>query len=87
MAVIRNNLGWKVKDFRGMKFEEVEAKFNSVCKQIEDFIPMGSKEEAERIKRKEALQVKHHIIDWKVHSEGQRNYWKITRLEGSSACY
>nr|GEY43493.1 hypothetical protein [Tanacetum cinerariifolium] len=47
-----NNLGWKVKDFRGMMFEEVEAKFNSVWKQMEDFIPMGSKEEAKRIKRK-----------------------------------
>nr|GEU30261.1 hypothetical protein [Tanacetum cinerariifolium] len=52
MAVIRNNLGWKVKDFKGMAFEEMEAKFNLVCKQIEDFIPMGSKEEAKRIKRK-----------------------------------
>nr|GEZ70573.1 ribonuclease H-like domain, reverse transcriptase, RNA-dependent DNA polymerase [Tanacetum cinerariifolium] len=86
-----------VKDFRGMTFEEVEGNFNSVCKQMEDFIPMGSKEEAEKMKRKEkvkemmnlvsieevyveALQVKHPIIDWKVHSEGQRNYWKITRL-------
>nr|GFD26039.1 hypothetical protein [Tanacetum cinerariifolium] len=28
----------------------------------------------------EALQVKHPIIDWKVHTEGQRAYWKITRL-------
>nr|GFA41426.1 hypothetical protein [Tanacetum cinerariifolium] len=52
MAMITNNLGWKVKDFKGMPFEEVEAKFNLVCKQMEDFIPMGSKEEAERIKRK-----------------------------------
>nr|GEU33639.1 integrase, catalytic region, zinc finger, CCHC-type, peptidase aspartic, catalytic [Tanacetum cinerariifolium] len=52
MVVIRSNLDWKVKDFRGMMFEEVEAKFNSVWKQMEDFIPMGSKEEAERIKRK-----------------------------------
>nr|GEY50305.1 ribonuclease H-like domain-containing protein [Tanacetum cinerariifolium] len=52
MAVIRSNLGWKVKDFRGMTFKEVEAKFNLVWKQMEDFIPMGSKEEAERIKRK-----------------------------------
>nr|GEX03328.1 putative ribonuclease H-like domain-containing protein [Tanacetum cinerariifolium] len=124
MAVIRNNLGWKVKDFKGMTFEEVEAKFNSVYKQMEDFIPMGSKKEAERYKIKairfdqesskklksseevieeakstdeipeekikemmqlipikevyvEALQVKHLIIDWKVHKEGQR----------SSACY
>nr|GEU80885.1 copia protein [Tanacetum cinerariifolium] len=95
-----------------MTFEEVEAKFNLFWKQMEDFIPMSSKEEVERINRKglnleqesakkqktlekvpeeamspeevpeekvkkmmqlvpieevyvEALQVKHHIIDWK----------------------
>nr|GEU78709.1 hypothetical protein [Tanacetum cinerariifolium] len=134
MAVIRSNLGWKVKDFRGMSFEEVESKFNLVWKQMEDFIPMGSKEEAERIKRKglsleqesakkqktseevtkeakssdgvpeekvkemmqpvpieevyvEALQVKHPIIDWMVYTEGQRSYWKITRLGGNSSSY
>nr|GFB70600.1 hypothetical protein [Tanacetum cinerariifolium] len=102
--------------------------------EVEDFIPMGSKEESERLKRKglnlekeqvkkqksseeapeietttkefieekikemmqlvpvedvyvQALQVKHPIIDWKVHSEGQRSYWQIIRLGGSSACY
>nr|GEZ88230.1 hypothetical protein [Tanacetum cinerariifolium] len=50
---IENNLGWKVKDFKGMTFEEIEAKFSEVWKHVKDFIPMGSKEEAERIKRKE----------------------------------
>nr|GEX47200.1 hypothetical protein [Tanacetum cinerariifolium] len=35
----------------------------------------------------EALQVKHPIIDWKVYTVGQRSYWKITRLGGSSASY
>nr|GFB17709.1 hypothetical protein [Tanacetum cinerariifolium] len=35
----------------------------------------------------EALQVKHPIIDWKVHKEGQRSHWKIIRLGGSSAYY
>nr|GEY26640.1 hypothetical protein [Tanacetum cinerariifolium] len=130
MVVIKSNLGWKVKDFRGMTFEEIEAKFTTVWKQIKNFIPMGSKEKAERFKRKgirfeqesvkklktseevkaseevpeekvkemmqlvpieevyvEALQVKHPIIDWKVHIEGQRSYLKITRLGGSSASY
>nr|GEX10325.1 hypothetical protein [Tanacetum cinerariifolium] len=117
-----------------MTFEEIEAKYTTVWKQLEDFIPIGSKEEAERFKRKglnleqesvkklrtseevpeevkspdevpeekvkemmqlvhieevyvEALQVKHPIIDWKVHTEGQRSYWKIIRLGGSSASY
>nr|GEV45055.1 hypothetical protein [Tanacetum cinerariifolium] len=40
------------KDFRGMTFEEIEAKFTIVWKQLEDFILMGSKKEAERLKRK-----------------------------------
>nr|GFD21772.1 hypothetical protein [Tanacetum cinerariifolium] len=35
----------------------------------------------------QSLQVKHPIIDWKVHSEGERSYWQIIRLGGSSACY
>nr|GEW48187.1 hypothetical protein [Tanacetum cinerariifolium] len=52
MAVIKGHAGWKTKDFKRMSFEQIEAKFNTVWKQIEDFIPMGSKEKAERFKRK-----------------------------------
>nr|GFA73873.1 hypothetical protein [Tanacetum cinerariifolium] len=91
MAVIKSNLEWRFKDFKGMTFEEIEAKFAKVWKQVEDFIPMGSKEETKRLKRKEkmkemmqlvpiedvyvqALQVKHPIIDWKVHTKEQRSY-------------
>nr|GFB05397.1 integrase, catalytic region, zinc finger, CCHC-type, peptidase aspartic, catalytic [Tanacetum cinerariifolium] len=52
MAVIKSNLGWRFKDFKGMTFEEIEVKFAEVWKQVEDFIPMGSKDETERLKRK-----------------------------------
>nr|GEY38942.1 hypothetical protein [Tanacetum cinerariifolium] len=116
-----------VKDFKGMTFKDIEAKFAAVWKHVEDFIPIGSKEDAERLKRKgfnleqeqvkkqktseeapkikksteeipkekmkemmllvpveevyvQALQVKHPILDWKFHTEGQRSYWKIIRL-------
>nr|GEX16316.1 hypothetical protein [Tanacetum cinerariifolium] len=109
-------------------------KYQDNYAKLEDFIPMGSKEEDKRLKRKclnldqesvkklktseevaeeakspdevpeekvkemmqlvpieevyvEALQVKHPIIDWKVYTEGQRAYWKITRLGGSLASY
>nr|GEZ08272.1 hypothetical protein [Tanacetum cinerariifolium] len=92
MAVIRNNLGWKVKDFNGMTFEEVEAKFKTAWEQIKEVKKMKTSEEVteevksfeevseEKIKEMiqlvpieevyvEALQVKHHIIDWKVQTE------------------
>nr|GFA68760.1 hypothetical protein [Tanacetum cinerariifolium] len=38
-------------EIQGMSFEDIEAKFTQVWKRIEDFTPMGSKEEAERSKR------------------------------------
>nr|GEZ37816.1 hypothetical protein [Tanacetum cinerariifolium] len=34
-----------------------------------------------------ALQVKHPIIDWEIHTEGKRTYWKIIRLRGNTAVY
>nr|GFD30088.1 hypothetical protein [Tanacetum cinerariifolium] len=35
-----------------MTLEEIKEKFDPVWKQIQDFIPIGSKEESERLKRK-----------------------------------
>nr|GFA43894.1 hypothetical protein [Tanacetum cinerariifolium] len=41
-----------IANFKGMTFEEIEAKFVAVWKLVENFIHMGSKEEAERLKSK-----------------------------------
>nr|GFA62579.1 hypothetical protein [Tanacetum cinerariifolium] len=35
----------------------------------------------------EALQVKYHLIDWEIHSEGSRSYWKIIRVDGIIQAY
>nr|GEX96006.1 putative ribonuclease H-like domain-containing protein [Tanacetum cinerariifolium] len=34
-----------------------------------------------------ALQVKYPIIDWDIHSEGSRSYWKIIRVGGITKAY
>nr|GEV40589.1 hypothetical protein [Tanacetum cinerariifolium] len=52
IAVIRNNLGWKVNDFKGMFFEEVKAKFKTVWEQIEGGVSKISEGEAAWLKRK-----------------------------------
>nr|GEY13408.1 hypothetical protein [Tanacetum cinerariifolium] len=120
----RSHAGWKTKHFRGMTLEGIKEKFIPVWKQLEDFMPMSSKEEGKRVKRKglkldqrsakrmktsqdvskedlkgmmqlvplkevyvEALQVMHPIIDWEIHSEGQKEYWKIIRLGGHTTVY
>nr|GEU36944.1 hypothetical protein [Tanacetum cinerariifolium] len=35
----------------------------------------------------EALQVKYPLIDWEIHSEGSRSYWKIIRVVGITEAY
>nr|GEV20987.1 hypothetical protein [Tanacetum cinerariifolium] len=52
MSVLRSHAGWKTKHFKGMTLEEIKEKFIPVWKQLEDFVPMSSKEEGERMKRK-----------------------------------
>nr|GEX60846.1 hypothetical protein [Tanacetum cinerariifolium] len=52
MSVLRSHSGWKTKHFRGMTLEEIREKFIHVWKQIKDFVPMASKEEGEKVKRK-----------------------------------
>ncbi|GKB60423.1 putative ribonuclease H-like domain-containing protein [Tanacetum coccineum] len=35
----------------------------------------------------EALQVKYPIIDWEIHTEGSRKYWKILRIRNITEAY
>nr|GFB81812.1 hypothetical protein [Tanacetum cinerariifolium] len=72
MAVIKSYLGWRFKDFKEVSEDKIKEMMQLVP--VEDVYV-------------QALQVKHPIIDWKVHSEGERNYWQIIRLGGSTACY
>nr|GEZ71483.1 putative ribonuclease H-like domain-containing protein [Tanacetum cinerariifolium] len=58
MSVLRSHARWKTKHFRGMTLEEIKDNFIPVWKQIEDFVPMASKEEGERVKRK-GLKLEH----------------------------
>nr|GEX01923.1 hypothetical protein [Tanacetum cinerariifolium] len=73
------------KYFKGMTLEEINKKFDPVWKHIQDFVPIGSKEEAERFKRK-GLRLEQESVK-KLKTSEERSYWKIIRLGGSSARY
>nr|GEY59541.1 ribonuclease H-like domain-containing protein [Tanacetum cinerariifolium] len=73
MSMLKSHSGWKTKHFK----EEVS---QEDLKEMMQLVPV---EEV----YVEALQVKHPIIDWEIHFEGQRNYWKIIRLGGSTVVY
>nr|GEX82448.1 hypothetical protein [Tanacetum cinerariifolium] len=81
MSALKSQEGWKARHFKGITLEEIKEKFDPVWKQFQDFILIVKEVYME------ALQVKHQIIDWEVHTEGERSYWKILRLGGSTASY
>nr|GEV99555.1 hypothetical protein [Tanacetum cinerariifolium] len=51
MSILRSNAGWKDKDFKRITFEQIEGKFIPVWEKMQDFVPMNSKLESERLKR------------------------------------
>nr|GFA12407.1 hypothetical protein [Tanacetum cinerariifolium] len=85
MLVLKIHSRWKPKHFRGMTSEEIREKFIPVWKQIEDFVPMSSKEEAKRFKRK-GLRLEHGSTK-KMKTSEERDYWKIIRLGGHTSVY
>nr|GEX78667.1 hypothetical protein [Tanacetum cinerariifolium] len=96
MSVLRSHAGWKTKHFRegervkrkGLKLKQGRDKkiktFDEVSE--EDLKEMMQLVPVEEV-YVEALQVKHPIIDWEIHSKGQRDYWKIIRLGGHTTVY
>nr|GEY33383.1 hypothetical protein [Tanacetum cinerariifolium] len=97
MSVLRSHAGWKTKHFRekgervkrkGLKLEQGSAKKIKTFKEVskEDLKEMMQLVPVEEV-YVEALQVKHPIIDWEIHSEGKKDYWKIIRLGGHIVVY
>ncbi|GJR88906.1 hypothetical protein Tco_0212917 [Tanacetum coccineum] len=91
MSILKSNDGWKSKDFRGMTFEQIEEKFIRVWKQMQDFVPMNSKLESQRIKRPRIQLVQESSkklkTDWEIYSEEQRKYWNIIRVGNHTEVY
>nr|GEV32263.1 hypothetical protein [Tanacetum cinerariifolium] len=52
ITVLRSHDGLKTRHLRGMTLEKIKEKFILVWKQIEYFVPMSSKEEGKRMKKK-----------------------------------
>nr|GEV13232.1 hypothetical protein [Tanacetum cinerariifolium] len=81
------------KHFKGMTLEEIREKFIPVWKQIKDFVPMASKEEGERVKRKglrlEQESAKKIMTSEEVSKEDlkEMTQLEIIRLGGHTAVY
>nr|GEV79313.1 hypothetical protein [Tanacetum cinerariifolium] len=73
---------------KGLKLKQGSAKKIKTFEEVseEDLKGMMQLVPVEEVYVK-ALQVKHHIIDWEIYSEGKKDYWKIIRLGRHTAVY
>nr|GFC31904.1 hypothetical protein [Tanacetum cinerariifolium] len=73
---------------KGLKLKKGSAKRMKITEDVskEDLKEMMQLVPVEEV-YVEALQLKHLIIDWEIHTEGKRDYWKIIRMGGHTAVY
>nr|GEV57399.1 hypothetical protein [Tanacetum cinerariifolium] len=68
MSILRSHAGWKTKHFRGITMKEIKEKSIPVWKQLEDFVPMSSKEEDFKDQLWTHSQAfMHDPLEWKLH--------------------
>ncbi|GKC03852.1 hypothetical protein Tco_0995462 [Tanacetum coccineum] len=48
---LKNQGGYKMKDFKGMSYDDIRPIFEKVWDQVHSFVPMDSEEEVQRLKR------------------------------------
>ncbi|GJZ79545.1 putative ribonuclease H-like domain-containing protein [Tanacetum coccineum] len=51
MVNLKNQGGYKMKDFKGMRYDDIRPIFEKLWDQIHSFVPMDSEEEVQRLKR------------------------------------
>nr|GEW51896.1 hypothetical protein [Tanacetum cinerariifolium] len=95
MSVLKSHSGWKTKHFRGKRMKrkgfKLEQESAKKMKTSEEVSEEDLKERMHLVPVEEvyveALQVKHPIIVWEIHTEGKRDYRKIIRLGGHTTVY
>nr|GFD44412.1 hypothetical protein [Tanacetum cinerariifolium] len=96
---LKNMAGYKMEHFKGMTYDKLKAVEVSGSESTQDTPTIDPKEMSEEDVKNmleivpvtefkvEALQVKYPLIDWEIHSEGSRSYWKIIRVGGVIEAY
>ncbi|GJV07582.1 hypothetical protein Tco_1345238 [Tanacetum coccineum] len=51
LMYLKNQGGYKMKDFKGMSYDDIRPIFEKVWDQVHSFVPMDSEEEGQRLKR------------------------------------
>nr|GEW40257.1 hypothetical protein [Tanacetum cinerariifolium] len=89
IVYLKNIVGYKMAYFKGMTYDQStqdtptddpKEMSEEDVKNMLEIVPVSEF-------KVEALQVKYLLIDWEIHSEGSRSYWKIIKVGGITQTY
>nr|GEV86869.1 retrovirus-related Pol polyprotein from transposon TNT 1-94 [Tanacetum cinerariifolium] len=93
----KNMEGFKLKDLKLKEFDSIKEMFDRAFRRVntfEDFRTLLVKGKEKKADEEEVaidaipLAVKsQRIVDWKIHKEGKKSYYQITRADGKSQMY
>nr|GEU52608.1 hypothetical protein [Tanacetum cinerariifolium] len=89
MIVYLNNMArYKIQQFKDRDEEPTKKRAAKETLLQESFKKLKAKVKVSVVEFKvEALKVKYQLIDWEIHLEGSRSYWKIIRVGGITEAY
>ncbi|GJZ24753.1 hypothetical protein Tco_0562212, partial [Tanacetum coccineum] len=87
LMYLKNQGGYKMKDFKGMSYDDIRPIFEKVWDQVHSFVPMDSEEEVQRLKRTDELsqeqlnQMVIIVLDEGINVEALQTKYPIIRWE------
>nr|GEW44523.1 copia protein [Tanacetum cinerariifolium] len=97
---LKNMAGYKIEFFKGMTYDKVRTIFKREYKMVQALFKLDKDVQEtkkkrvadetmlqESFKKLRAAGVKYRIIDWEIHTECSRIYWKIIRVGGITEAY
>ncbi|GKE87320.1 hypothetical protein Tco_1564795 [Tanacetum coccineum] len=81
---LKNMKGYKLKDLKLKEFDSIQEMFDRAFKRCLEIIPDKEEVTIDAI----PLAVKSlSIVGWKIHKEGRKSYYQITRADGKAQMY
>ncbi|GJR32391.1 retrovirus-related pol polyprotein from transposon TNT 1-94 [Tanacetum coccineum] len=85
---LKNMTGYKHNQLKNKSFNDIQKLFNKAIKRVNIFVDIVIPDEEEVAVDAILLATKPpSIVDWKIHKEGKKSYYQITRADGSSKMY
>nr|GEZ52746.1 hypothetical protein [Tanacetum cinerariifolium] len=87
MVYLKNMVGFKMDFFKAMSYDDIRPIFKKHFNSILAFLEKGEKELEEKASKATPLALKVPVVDYQIHTEHNKPYYKIISADGTHQLY